>query len=246
MEQGKRVRFLLLCSLVVWETGTSLFAIDFGLMSELTEDEQARVKQGEMVYREQPVGESPWPERHMYSIIHARPVEATAIFADYEYQPEYVPSISRTEILEKKLPTHLVIEFELDMPFPLPKEIVVNEHSLTTYGDEDNPTFFVLWEQLEGKSAKISRGSAHFEPYSPESESKLLTIMKYSSYVYPKSIFAELKFVQEKAKNDLIESTKAIVKHIEYVKEFKPQFLEKEVEKLNAALAASSGPAATF
>ncbi len=236
MKGCRWVRFLLIGTLLVLGAGSLLSALDFGLMSELTEEEQARLKNGEMVYKEQPVGESPWPERHMYSIIHARPIEATAIFADYEYQPEYVPSINRTEILKKKSPTHLVIEFELDMPFPLPKEIVINEHSLTTYGDEDNPTFFALWEQLEGKSAKVSRGSAHFEPYSPEPESRLLTIMKYSSYVYPKSIFAELEFVQEKAKNDLIESTKEIVHHIEYVKESKPEFLEKEVEKLQAAL----------
>jgi hypothetical protein len=234
-----RACFLLICSLLILGAGGLLCALDFGLMTELTEEEQARLKTGEMVYKEQPVGESPWPERHMYSLIRARPIEAAAIFADYEYQPEYVPSISDTKILEKKSPTHLVIEFELDMPFPLPKEIVVNEHSLTVYGDRENPTFFAMWEQLEGKSAKVSRGSAHFEPYSPEPESPPFTIMKYSSYVYPKSIFAELRFVQEKAKNDLIESTKEIVHHIEYVKESEPEFLEKEVEKLKTALRGS-------
>ena len=91
------------------------------------------------------------------------------------------------------------------------------EHRLSPKNEQGS--YIVYWDLIKSKDLVKAHGSAQFFPYK-----KNKTLLVYKTFTEPNSIFAGL--FKKKALEDVKISLKAIVKHIQLVKQFNPEKLK--------------------
>ncbi len=225
------IRIISICILIGLITPVAISATGEGIEKKLSPGELNRIEQGELVYKEKEVEGSVWPERKIYAVIPVEPVEAAAVFADYEYQKEYIPDMVEATVIRQDSPTETVVSYLVEMPWPVVKEEFTNSHTIKTYREDGGDGYLIAWEQLDGSSAENSHGSARFEPYD---EGRC--IMEYTSFIQPKSALAGLGFVEKKGKENLKKSVTALIDEIIEVRRNKTNLLLEQLQQLQAAL----------
>lgn len=208
-----------------------LSAAETGIIDRLNSSERSDIREGKLLYKEKEKDDAPWPERRIYTILDATPLEAVAVFGDYEYQKEYVPGMVKAEVVRQDSSTEVVVAYESDMPWPIMREKFTNHHRLRSYGVANGTAYEVSWNQIEGSSAKESFGFARFEPYDDGK-----TLMEYMAFIHPISPLAGLKGIKKRAKENFLETVKAVIAHIETVAAGRPDLLREKTKKITDAL----------
>jgi hypothetical protein len=229
--QNKMVRIFYIYILICLLAPAAVMAAGEGIAKKLSPGELNRIEQGELVYKEENVEGSVWPERKIYTVIPVEPVEAAAVFADYEYQKEYIPDMVEAKVIRQDSPTEIVVSYIVEMPWPVVNEEFTNSHTIKTYREDGGDGYLIAWEQLDGSSAENSHGSARFEPYD-----KGKCIMEYTSFIQPKSALAGLGFIEKKGKENLKNSVNALIDEIIEVRRNKTNLLLEQLQRLHAAL----------
>ncbi len=227
-------RKVLICYLIIIMSilaPAALMATEQGIRKRLSSEELNRIEEGELVFKEKEVEGSVWSERKVYAVIPVEPVEAAAVFSDYEYQKEYIPDIVEAKVIRQDSPTETVVSYIMKMPWPVVKEEFTNTHIIKTYPESGGQGYVIAWEQLHGGSAEKSNGSARFEPYCEGT-----CIFEYTSFVQPKSAFAGLGGIEKKGKENLKNSVNALIDEIVEVRRNKTNLLLDQLQRLHAAL----------
>ena len=124
--------------------------------------------------------------------------ESVAIFAAYDIQKDYVPNIIKSTPIRHVTATDVHTAYELHMPFPLPNATYIHGAKIFQHKND----FEVQWYMVESSSALIVNGSVYFSPYNGK------TLMRYRSYVKPKSVLGTL--VKKAMLRDVLASITAI------------------------------------
>ena len=194
------------------------------LESELGPADLKAVSAREFVLKTRDVEGSVWPEITYYAIIEATPLESVAVFAAYDAQKDYVPNIIKSTPIKHVTATDVLTDYELHMPFPIPNAKYIHGAKIFKHKND----YEVEWYMVESSSAEIVKGSVYFQSY----EGK--TLMKYKSYVKPKSVFGS--FVKKAMLSDVLKSITAIRNFTEKSKRENPIFISKYSEFITRAL----------
>ena len=120
--------------------------------------------------------------------------------------------------------TEVHTEYEFHMPFPISNAHYIHGAKIFKHQND----YEVQWYMVESSSTLEVKGSAYFQSY----EGK--TLMKYRSYIKPKSIFGSL--AKKAMYKDVLESITATRNFIEKSKRDNPKFISKYSEFINRAL----------
>ena len=165
-----------------------------------------------------------WPRLKIFALVNSQPLNSMGIFAAYDYQKNYVPKLARSKVVEQPTATNVLVEYELEMPWPLSNGVYVHGHHLKKIKDG----YEVEWYLVKSTSADSVNGRASFTNY------KNKTLMYYVSLVEPKSIFAGV--LRKLMVNDVVKTIKAIIAEIEKVEQSNPKLKEKYSLKIKNAL----------
>lgn len=194
------------------------------LETELSPADLKAVAAQEFVLKTRELPGSVWPEITYYAIIHTTSLEAAGIFAAYDAQKDYVPNVIKSTPIKHITATDVYTDYEMHMPFPIPNAHYIHGAKIFKYKND----YEVQWYMVESTSAEEVRGSAYFQSY----EGK--TLMRYRSYVKPKSIFGSL--VKKVMLKDVLASITAIRNFTEKSKRENPVFVSKYSEFIIRAL----------
>lgn len=195
--------------------------------SELKQNEIPLLEEGQLVLHNRHLKDHPWPERMLFLLIKASPLESMAVFAAYEYQKKYVPNMLKSEVVEHISPTKTVVDYEMHVPWPLSNAVYTQKHDLVKRSEQ----YVLFWDQVQSNATLINRGSVSFHPYKKNPK---LTLMIYNALVKPDSVFAGM--VKSKAQEDLLASIKTIRDHIEHVREKMPKLMLEQKNLITGAL----------
>lgn len=194
------------------------------LETELTPAELKSMEAREWILKTKEVEGSAWPEITYYALVEASPLESIAIFAAYDIQKDYVPNVIKSTPVKHITPTDVHTAYELQMPFPLPNATYVHGAKIFQHKND----FEVQWYMVESSSAIEVKGSVYFTAYAGK------TLMRYRSYVKPKSVLGSL--VKKIMLKDVLLSITAIRNYIEKNKRENPLLISKYSEFITRAL----------
>lgn len=194
------------------------------LENELSLSDLKAVTAREFVLKTQELEGSVWPEITYYAVIEATPLESVAVFAAYDAQKDYVPNVIKSTPIKHVTATDVLTDYELHMPFPIPNAKYIHGAKILKHKND----YEVEWYMVESSSAEVVKGSVYFQSY----EGK--TLMRYKSYVKPKSVFGSL--VKKAMLSDVLKSITAIRNFTEKSKRENPIFISKYSEFITRAL----------
>ena len=171
------------------------------------------------------VQDSKWPALDIKFAVKASPLEAIAIFAAYEHQKNYVPNIIRSKIIKVHSPTEVVVDYEMDLMWPIPNATYSNLHKLSQNEDK---SYHLEWSKVTSSTADTVQGSATFFKKND------ITLIHYKSLIRPSSPFAGL--IESTMLGDVIDTMKAIRDYTEHVKVADKILMEKYKKHITDAL----------
>lgn len=198
----KIIYFILIINICFAQINKTDNLLNHEKFSSLDLQEKENLKNGAMVVKSHKK-QGPWPEITIYGAINAKPLEALALFTDYSGQKDYIPNMVKSEVISTPKSGEALVEYELDLPWPISNSIYKNMHKIYQIND----VVGVNWNQVESSSTIESYGEANFFKVGET------TYMVYKSYVVPDSILA--KIFKDKAKEDVINSVSVTIKYIE-------------------------------
>lgn len=190
------------------------------VFSYFNTEELENLKKGEFIIRERKIPQRPWPEVTVYKFIRAYPLTAISLLSDYEKQTNYIKNLKKAKIVKFIKKNHSHVDFEMKIPFPLKDSVYRTGNVIDFLGSE---LYRLSWYQVSSNTTRESKGFALFVPFYNG------TLLKYRSYIYPKSSLAGLfkgNFVKT-----LVRDVKSIVSYIEAKKSDK-KLLGKEIFRL--------------
>lgn len=203
---------------------------------ELTPAQRAAVESGQDVFMTWPVRDSPWPRACVFRFVNASPVEATAVFANYERHVAYIADLTKAKISRVIDPATVEVDYRLRVPIVADEDYTVRDH-VSSVGDT---SFVVEWTLVRATSTKATTGNVRFEPYRPPTSPRAGTLMAYCNLVTPGSRLAGLRFIRSRALSQVRETARAIAAEIERQRASDPERLAAELRALHAALPATS------
>lgn len=198
--------------------------IAFAPLNLLSEQQFKDLENGNMIIVKEKVKDYIWPKLHIFSYVKSTPLNAMGIFAAYDHQKNYVPNIIKSDVVEQKTATNVLVEYELKMPWPLDNGVYVHGHHLK----KSEQGYKLEWYLVKSNSADYVNGHAIFRKWGNK------TLMYYNSLVDPKSIFGGV--LKKLMVKDVEKTLKAIIKEIEVVDQSKPALKQKYSDKITNAL----------
>ncbi len=208
---------LTLCSLQV-------FATLYSIKTDLSSEEMNSVVAGNVVIKTKETN-GKWPIVIMYQNIHASPLESVAVFYALDHQKNYVPNLTQSDVIKHLSPTKVLTKYTMQMPWPLSDSHYVHGSELT---HKRPANYRVNWWLESSDTAKKVEGYAEFIPHEQG------TLMKYHSFVEPKSIFAT--FVKSKMISDVQNFMKIVNQEIVKLKNSNKNLMKKYVSFIDNAL----------
>lgn len=169
-----------ICSLLI---AAALVAPAFGasVLSDLSKDQIAQLKAGNMVVRPTDVEGAPWPRLQVYTTVNA-PVQAIEnVFRDYAGAASYIPNLVSADVLSRPSPN--IYEVRYTSTMPLVGKVSNTVRNVYSY---DGDALVVNWNLLQSGLADESTGQLRVEPFGDGS------VIRYTNFVRPKSAFAFL------------------------------------------------------
>lgn len=197
-----------------------------GAFDELTADQKRDLEAGKQIFITQDTSESAWPKVYIYHLVHATPEESAAVFTDYEYQINYVPSMIKSKISRRIDKSTVEVDYEVHVPI-VANEVYTVRDQVFSY--DNGASFKITWEKVRASSSKGIAGNVRFEAHGTGG-----TLMAYYNYVIPGSSFANL--VRGKALQQMKEAAVAVVEQIEKEHREGGELLQKQIQALRAAV----------
>lgn len=164
------------------------------ILSELTSEQLAQLKKGDLVVKTRDVKGGVWPELSVYALVKATVKDVTSVFRDYDNAHTYIPNLIEAKVIDKPAPQTLDVRYTVKTPIISKMSYVVRNKYRT-----DGPAAVVEWNLVESPLAKESTGSLRAEPYEDG------TLLRYTNYVLPKTSLAVV------AKNAALNEVKSTV-----------------------------------
>jgi len=193
------------------------------ILSDLSADDQHKVKSGAQVMLTESLAGYPWPKVRVYQFVNASPREVIAVFTDYNNATTFVPNCLKSEI--SKTVSRLVtdVDYVIDVPILADEAYTVRD----TLSAEPDGALKVHWKMLKATSIQESEGNLLAEPMGNGS------IIRYTNLVKPSSMAAPL--LRGVAMSQMKDTVNAIVEHVEKQKS-NPVALKTELNRLDSAL----------
>lgn len=188
---------------------------------DLTQTERARLTNKELVVRSEEVPRCPWPEITVFTLIDVLPVEAAALFSNYQDQKEYVPNLIKSNPVGKTAENETIVDFEMHVPWPLTN---YKYSTCNVFNKLENNEYEISWYLVESNSLVASRGIVQFIPYGKK------TLLKYRSLIHPDSRLASM--FSSKARSGIANTVQAIATYIESTKKKNPEKIQKLIGSL--------------
>lgn len=179
---------------------------------ELSKSEYKTLNSKGFVVESRVISGAPWPEVIIYALINSKVIDSVAIFSAYDDQKLFVPDLVKSIPVKKINSRDIHVSFEMDMAWPLSNALYTTGNKLKVKKDGK---YSVEWYLVSSDSSDDIRGEALFIPY------KNITLLKYTSFIKPKSIFASL--LEGTMLGSIKNAVQATVDHIEKINKIKPK-----------------------
>jgi len=187
----------------------------------LTQTELAKLTNKELIIHSKEIPERPWPEITIFALIDALPIEAAALFSDYQDQKTYIPDLIKSDPVKKISDNETIVDFEMRTPWPLAN----SKYSTgNIFKRLENNGYEISWYLVKSDSLIDSKGMVQFIPYEKK------TLMKYKSLIYPDSRFASI--FSSKAESGMSKTVQAIAAYIEETKKKNPEKIQRLINSL--------------
>jgi len=216
---GVKTALKLLLTLAILMSASSSFSL--GLPAECSQAELAKLANKEFVIHSKDIPGCPWPEITIFGIIDAAPVEAAALFSNYQEQKNYIPDLIKSHPVKKISENETIVDFEMRTPWPLAN----SKYSTgNVFSKSDKNEYEIRWYLVESDSLIDSKGTVQFTPYGKK------TLLRYRSFIYPDSKLASI--FSSKAKSGIAKTVQAIVAYIEETKRQCPEKIQGLINSL--------------
>jgi hypothetical protein len=149
-------------------------------ISELSEEDQAKVRNGLQVVITHPGAGSVWPEIRVYQPVDALPEDAAAVFADFARRREYLPDVTQSRVLRRPDRATADVAYTWLTHFVLhPRENLVLREHLSTYDPGTGAGYRCEWMLVSADDLRGDAGSARFEPLGSGA------LLAYTSFITP-------------------------------------------------------------
>ena len=189
--------------------------------TELTQMELSKLTNKELIIHSKEVPKCPWPEITVFTLIDVSPVEAAALFSNYQDQKTYIPDLIKSDPTRKLADNETVVDFEMRLPWPLASSKYSTGNVLNRL---ENNQYEICWYLVESDSLIDSKGTVQFIPYRDK------TLLKYQSLIHPDSKLASV--FSSRAKGAITKTVQAIVTYIEETKKKDPEKIQDLVNSL--------------
>ena len=187
----------------------------------LTQTELVKLMNKELIIHSKEIPGRPWPEITIFALIDALPVEAAALFSDYQDQKTYIPDLIKSDPVKKISDNETIVDFEMHTPWPLAN----SKYSTgNVFKRLENNGYEISWYLVKSDSLIDSKGMVQFIPYEKK------TLMKYKSLIYPDSRFASI--FSSKAEGGMSKTVQAIVAYIQETKKKNPEKIQRLINSL--------------
>ncbi len=189
--------------------------------AELSQTELRTLASNKLVIHSKEVPKCPWPEITVFSLIDVSPVEAAALFANYQDQKTYIPDLVKSDPTRKLADNETIVDFEMRLPWPLTS----SKYSTgNVFNRLENNQYEICWYLVQSDSLIDTKGTVQFIPYGTQ------TLLKYQSLIHPDSKLASV--FSSKAKGAITKTVQAIVTYIEETKKKNPEKIQKLISAL--------------
>ena len=189
--------------------------------AELTQTELAKLTNKELIIHSKEIPGRPWPEITIFALIDVLPVEAAALFSNYQDQKIYIPDLIKSDPVKKISENETIVDFEMHTPWPLAN----SKYSTgNVFKRLENNGYEISWYLVKSDSLIDSKGMVQFILYEKK------TLMMYKSLIYPDSRFASI--FSSKAESGMSKTVQAIVTYFEETKKKNPEKIQKLISSL--------------
>jgi hypothetical protein len=189
--------------------------------AELSQTELARLTNKELIIHSKEVPKCPWPEVTVFTLVDVSPVEAAALFSNYQDHKKYIPDLVKSDPIGRLAENEIIVDFEMRLPWPLAN----SKYSTgNIFNRLDNNEYQICWYLVESDSLLDSKGTVQFIPYGKK------TLLKYQSLIRPDSKLAAM--FSSKARGSISKVVQAIVTYIEEIKKKNPEKIQKLITAL--------------
>jgi len=208
-----------LCALV--SVGAQAGAITY---NDLSVSQKNQVQSGAVVSVPKDVAGKPWPEVTAFIRMDSTPEEAAAVWADFNAHKQFLPKITKSQIMSQPDKATFLVAYTLDLPWPLSDEnYTVRDHVAL-----NGQAIVCDWNLVSADTTKESKGFAQFDTLGTG------TLMTYYNFVVPGQIGAGA--ISGQAAKQVEEVAKALKTQVEKERAQYPQALQGQVAKLHTAL----------
>lgn len=145
------------------------------LLSEVPQNAQDELAQGQLVVKSQNVPGAPWPRLMLYQVIDCSPKLLWDLFNDYNAAPSYTPNLISATVVSTNPDGSKDVEYTVKVPI-IQRATYTVRNTYSKQGDIRT----VAWTLLKSPLAKSSDGSLRLEPYG-----KNQTLLCYTNLVVP-------------------------------------------------------------
>jgi hypothetical protein len=189
--------------------------------TELDQAEMAKLTNKELVIHSKEVSSCPWPEITVFALIDVSPIEAAALFSNYQDHKKYIPDLVKSDPARRIADNEMIVDFEMRLPWPLAN----SKYSTgNIFYRLPNNEYQVCWYLVESDTLTDSKGIVQFIPYGKK------TLLKYQALIHPDSKFASV--FSSRAKPAVTKTVQAIVTYIEEIKKSNPEKVQELVKSL--------------
>jgi hypothetical protein len=192
----------------------------------LTETELAKLTSRQLIIHSKEIARCPWPEITAFALIDVSPVEAAALFSNYQDQKTFIPDLVKSDPARRVADNETIVDFEMRLPWPLANSKYSTGNVLNRL---ENNAYEVCWYLVESDSLVDSKGTVQFIAYGKK------TLLKYQSLIRPDSKLASA--FSSKAKNAIGKTVLAIVGYVEETKKKDPEKIQRLVAALPQSIA---------
>jgi hypothetical protein len=211
------LRVLLVCALIMCAS----LSFSMPPHAELTQTELAKLTNKELIVHSKDIPKRPWPEITIFTLIDVLPVEAAALFSDYQDQKKYIPDLMKSDPKKKLAENETVVDFEMQTPWPLAN----SKYSTgNVFKKLENDQYEISWYLVESDSLVDSKGIIQFAPFGKK------TLLKYRSLIHPDSKLASL--FSSRVRSGTTKTVRAIVTYMEETKRRNPDKIQGLINTL--------------
>ena len=153
-------------------------------LAKLSASQEKQILAGEKIVIITDVKGKTWPKMDIYMHFpDVSPLYAFSFYVAYKHQKNYVTDVIKSEPVEQKSPTHVLVDYIRKMPWPISNAKYITGNIIEKLPAD---TYKISWYQVKSNSTKSADGFATFSRLGKG------TLFSYHGQTEPKSVFASL------------------------------------------------------